>query len=81
MEGIPISELLKWSEKMQMIKEGKSFPTSVHYDSPDPKEETLPDEFAFIRDIEKDFAAQADDILDSIKLSHLRVKMKSSKID
>ena len=81
MDGIPISELLRWSEKMQMIREGRPFPTSIIREPPTLKEETLPDEFDFLRNIEKEFAAQADDILDSIKLSHLRVKMKTSKLD
>jgi hypothetical protein len=79
MEGIPISELLRWSEKMQMIREGRPSPNPVTHGPPAQKEEPLTDEFDFLRDVEKDFAAQADDLLDSIKLSHLRVNLKSSK--
>lgn len=71
MTGIPIDVALKRiSERDSMAEHHKFFPT-VKFEEP------CTDEEATIRDIEKSFTAEAEQLLDGFNLSHMRPKTKT----
>lgn len=73
MTGIPINDLVNWNEKLRNIE-------SAAIDiAPELNEDAIRnddieiDELAFIKSMEKDFALQAESLLESLNLTHLCV--------
>ena len=72
MQGIPIDELIAWNEKMRKMDKN-----AIVVD-PGTREPAIlppadaPDELAFIKAMETDFTLQAESLLETLHLSHLR---------
>ncbi len=73
MEGIPINDLIKWAEKKRIIEESRSGIVPQIADVPLQADEVCMEDLDFLKNIESEFTVQADSILDSLQLSHLRV--------
>lgn len=74
MQGIPIDELIAWNEKLRKLQNN----ARVTAPEPDVLMKATPvsgfDELAFIRGVERDFAGQAEGVLQRLNLSHLFVQ-------
>ena len=75
MTGIPVSIVLKKFNERSEDEEKHKF-----HDLPKPEDHPVMDELAsdrdYVRSIEKEFAGQAENILDGLQLSHLRLRAK-----
>ena len=71
MEGIPINDLIKWAEKKRIIEESRSGIRPILAEVPVHDDEVCVEDLDFIKNIEREFTVQADDILESLNLSHL----------
>jgi hypothetical protein len=73
MTGIPINDLVNWNEKLRNLE------SAAINIAPELNEDAVQndnieiDELAFIKSMEKDFALQAESLLESLNLTHLRV--------
>jgi hypothetical protein len=76
MEGIPINDLIKWAEKKRYIEESRSGIVPQAVEELIHIEDACLEDLDFIKNIESEFTEQADVILDSLHLSHLRVRAK-----
>ncbi len=72
MQGIPIDELIVWNERLRRMENAPAENTPVRVAPPVVKPSLDPDEFALIRGMEHDFALQAESLLESLNLKHLR---------
>ena len=73
MEGIPINDLIRWAEKKRIIEESRAGIVPHMAEVPVEVEADCTNELDFIKNIESEFTVQADGILESLQLSHLRV--------
>jgi hypothetical protein len=69
MAGIPISELLERANRINYIFVECAVDPEI---STEPMPDDIVDEVEYIKNIERDFARKADDILESLNLSHLK---------
>ncbi len=72
MEGIPINDLIRWAEKKRIIEESRAGIVPQMVEVPVKVDEVCTEDLDFIKNIESEFIVQADGILESLHLSHLR---------
>jgi hypothetical protein len=73
MTGIPINDLVNWNEKLRNL-ESAAIDIAPELNEDAVQNDNIEiDELAFIKSMEKDFALQAESLLESLNLTHLRV--------
>lgn len=73
MNGIPIDELIVWNERIRQLEKAALDVAPELDETVEIKPNIDFDELAFIKGMENDFAIQAEGLLETLHLSHLRV--------
>lgn len=76
MKGINVDELLAWNEKLHSMEKSIIDEAPGKVDEAGVMPEAEFDEVAYIKDIERDFSLQAEELLVTMQLSHLLVAPK-----
>lgn len=72
MQGIPVDEILVWNEKLRLLEKVASDVAPGLDENAGITQDIDLDELAFIKGMESDFASQAEGLLETLHLSHLR---------
>ena len=78
MQGIPIDELIAWNEKLRKIDKNAIDAGPATREPAILTPADVPDELAFIKAMETDFTVQAESLLETLHLSHLRASAQKS---
>ncbi|HTY90307.1 MAG TPA: hypothetical protein VMC84_03950 [Methanocella sp.] len=73
MNGIPIDELISWNERLRRIEQMAVDPTPEVDEAAMMPPNSGFEELILIKSMEQDFTLQAEELLETLHLAHLRV--------